>query len=109
MGRVLDLDSALPYVTAFFPGLATVVTRLVPVRANGAHMGSEPWRRFLGNFFPTFFWFNDQHRASLSPHSFTFYQEKDNECTAIDFQGISAPRDRKSIKWIRDTFLSLIN
>lgn len=72
----------------------------------GPRLGTDSWAGFI---FPSCLMTN-ANSLLPGPHSFAFYQEGDNECTAIDFQGISAPRDRESITWIRDTFLpSLIN
>lgn len=74
-------------------GLATALNScLLPVLMVptwGLHLGMDS-----GPVPPTFL-FNDQHKLPPpSPvHSFAFYQERGNECPAIDFQGISAPRD----------------
>lgn len=96
-----------------FPSLATVVTSwslpVLMMPTWGLSLGTD----FCAGFSPTPFpssclMTNTDFPFPLS-HSFAFYQEGDNECTAIDFQGISAPRDRESIIWIRNTFLSLIN
>lgn len=92
-----------------FPGLASAVTSWpLPVLMMPTwvlSLGIDSWK---GPPLPSCLMTNTDSPLPLS-HSFAFYQEEDNECTAIDFQGISPPRDRESIIWIRDTFLSLIN
>lgn len=44
--------SAHQYVTALFSQFGKCSNWLVPACANDAHMGSEPWHRFLGRFSP---------------------------------------------------------
>lgn len=86
-----------------FPG-GSCCNQLAPAWPDGIHVGMDS-----GAISPTFL-FNDQPGVSLTPsHSFAFYQERGNECTVIDFQGISAPREGEPIICIRDTFLSLVN
>lgn len=91
------------------PGLASAVTRWplpeLVMPTWGLSLGIESWAGWgLLSCLMT----NTDSLLTRS-HSFAFYQEGDNECAAIDFQGISALRDRESIIWIRNTFLSLIN
>lgn len=93
-----------------FSGLASAVTSWpLPVLMKhtwGLSLGIDSQK---GPPLPSYLMTNTDSPLPPPSHSFAFYQEGDNECTAIDFQGISAPRDRESIIWIRDTFLSLIN
>lgn len=93
-----------------FPSLATAVTSwslpVLMMPTWGLSLGTDFCAGFSPTPFPSSCLMTNTDSPFPASHSFAFYQEGDNECTAIDFQGISAPRDRESIIWIRNTFLS---